>query len=90
MLGPVEPVLWDDLNAGLDGLMLAAGGVWLESATHAARAYKGLFTIDGLKSARKGHKGCFSYRDPYKRNTPCAPICYQRAGNGNVQHAPSP
>ena len=26
-LGPVEPVLWSELEAGLDGLMLAAGGV---------------------------------------------------------------
>ena len=30
-LGPVEPVLWSELEAGLDGLMLASGGVWLES-----------------------------------------------------------
>ena len=30
-LGPVEPVLWSELEAGLDGLMLATGGVWLES-----------------------------------------------------------
>ena len=40
-LGPVEPVLWGELEAGLDGLMLATGGVWLENVTDAAKAYEG-------------------------------------------------
>ena len=39
-LGPVEPVLWGELEAGLDGLMLATGGLWLENVTHAAKAYE--------------------------------------------------
>ena len=39
-LGPVEPVLWDEVETGLDGLMLATGGVWLENVTHAAKAYE--------------------------------------------------
>jgi hypothetical protein len=51
-LGPVEPVLWDEVETDLDGLMLAAGGVWLENIPHAVEAYKGLFTLDGLKQAR--------------------------------------
>ena len=41
-----------EIEAGLDGLMLATGGVWLESAADAAQAYHGLFTVDGLKQAR--------------------------------------
>jgi len=28
-LGPVEPVLWEDVAGDLDGLMLASGGVWI-------------------------------------------------------------
>ena len=52
-LGPVEPALWDDLEAGLDALMLATGGVWLESAAHAALAYPDLFTESALKKARQ-------------------------------------
>jgi len=52
-LGPVEPVLWAELDVGLDGLMLATGGVWLESVPHAAGAYKELFTANTLKQARK-------------------------------------
>lgn len=52
-LGPVEPVLWAELEAGLDGLMLATGGVWLQNATDAATAYKELFTANTLKQARK-------------------------------------
>ena len=52
-LGPVEPVLWSELEAGLDGLMLATGGVWLENVTDAATAYKELFTANTLKQARK-------------------------------------
>ena len=51
-LGPVEPVLWAEVDAGLDGLMLATGGVWLESIPDAAKVYEGLSTVNGLKSAR--------------------------------------
>ncbi len=61
-IDPVEPVLWGEVDAGLDGLMLAAGGVWLECIPHAVEAYQaeGLFTADGLKSGRKKQRGCFS------------------------------
>jgi hypothetical protein len=51
-LGPVEPVLWDELDAGPDGVMLAVEGWWLRSITDAVRACKGLFSADGLKTAR--------------------------------------
>ena len=57
-LGPVEPVLWEEVAVGLDGLMLASGGVWLESATHAAKAYPDLFTVNSLRSERRRHKWC--------------------------------
>ena len=52
-LGPIEPVLWSEVDAGLDGLMLAAGGVWFESDPDAVEAYPDLFTLDGLKAARR-------------------------------------
>jgi hypothetical protein len=51
-LGPVEPVLWAELEGGLDALMMATGGVWLESVPHAAKAYPELFTAETLKKAR--------------------------------------
>jgi len=51
-LGPVRPVLWEELATSLDGLMLATGGVWLESFADAAKAYPGLFSGVGLKQAR--------------------------------------
>ena len=76
-LGPVEPVLWDELDAGLDGLMLATGGVWLESIPHAAEAYDGLFTVDGLKSARKGREGVFLIGNPISRTPSLHLIRYQ-------------
>jgi hypothetical protein len=30
-LGPVEPTLWSELEGGLDGLMLATKGCWLQT-----------------------------------------------------------
>jgi hypothetical protein len=53
-LGPVEPVLWSELNGRPDGLMLAAGGCWLRSITDAVQTFKGLFSTNGLKNARVG------------------------------------
>jgi hypothetical protein len=50
-LGPVEPVLWSELEAGPDGLMLAEG-CWLKNIADAARAFEGRFSADGLKWAR--------------------------------------
>jgi hypothetical protein len=50
-LGPVEPVLWGELETGLDGLMLAKG-CWLKNIADAVRAFDGLFTIHGLEKAR--------------------------------------
>jgi hypothetical protein len=75
-LGEVEPVLWSELDAGLDGLMLASGGIWLECAEHAAVAYSDLFTLDGLKSSRKTR----SRRFADGLQTAWAPISYQRKG----------
>ena len=81
-LGPVEPVLWDEVEAGLDGVMLATGGVWLESAVDAVKAYPGLFTVDGLRSGRKGGGGVSLIGNPYKQNTTTSAVRYQRAGKG--------
>jgi hypothetical protein len=50
-LGPVEPVLRDELEIGPDGLMLTQGA-WLRNIPDAARAFEGVFTADALKKAR--------------------------------------
>jgi hypothetical protein len=52
-LGEVIPVLWGELRAGPDAVMLADGGVVLSNDTHAAQAYQGLFTLNTLRQARK-------------------------------------
>ena len=52
-LGPVEPVLWSEVEAGLDGLMLAVAGVWLHCIPDAIKAFPDLFTENGLESARR-------------------------------------
>jgi hypothetical protein len=83
-LGPVEPVLWKELEAGLDGLMLAASGLWLESIPDAARAFEGLFTADGLKSARKGRSGCFANKDSLLEKHPHLSFLYHRKGPGHT------
>ena len=51
-LGPVEPVLWDEVAVGLDEMMMATAGVWLENVSHAAKAYEGLFKARTLHQAR--------------------------------------
>jgi hypothetical protein len=75
-LGPVEPILWSEVDAGLDGLMLAAGGVWLECIRDAVKAFTDLLTENGLKSARKHSEGF-----PISRTL--LSVRYQRAGTGN-------
>ena len=45
------------VDAGLDGLMLATGGVWLECIPHAGKAFSGLFKAEGLKKARRSGRG---------------------------------
>ena len=81
-LGPVEPQFWDEVETDLDGLMVAAGGVWLESARDAAEAYSGLFTLDGIKQARRGRSVCFPYRDPIRKTHSPRQFTYQRRGRG--------
>jgi putative DNA primase/helicase len=75
-LGAVEPVLWAELEAGLDGLMLASGGIRLECAEHAAAAYSDLFSLDGLKWSRKTRSRPFAY----VVQTTWTSISYQRKG----------
>jgi hypothetical protein len=87
-LGPVEPVLWEDVAADLDGVMLATGGMWLESIPHAVEAYNGLFKADALKWVRKGGGGSLLIGSPYRQTTSTSIIRYQRAGKGQrPQHA---
>jgi hypothetical protein len=96
-LGPVEPVLWSELAAGPDEIMLAVAGVWLKNIADAARIFSGLFTADGLKTARAqindkraGRSRCFLYRDSPIGKTPtprtilpsARRFTYQRAGAG--------
>jgi hypothetical protein len=49
----VEPVLWSELEAGPDGLMLATEGVWLRNTADAAQAFKDLFAVGGLRKTRR-------------------------------------
>ena len=95
-LGPVEPVLWDEMETGLDGLMLATGGVWLENVTARGQGLSRsrLFTANTLKQARKRAQSpgsgqarqewVHSLLDIYYRQctSPAfAPIRYQLAGD---------
>jgi hypothetical protein len=54
-LGPVIPELWADQKVGLDWIMLAMGGVWVESAGQAEKAYPGLIGEEALKQDRRRH-----------------------------------
>ena len=58
-LGASEPVLWSELETGLDGLMLATKGCWLRNIADAAKMYAaaGLFSERGLKAARARRPG---------------------------------
>ena len=80
-LGAVEPVLWKELEAGLDGIMLATGGIWLQCIRDAGRAYKGLFTVEALKKARSRGVGT-SLIGSLISNVPTPPFRYQLAGKG--------
>jgi hypothetical protein len=87
-LGPAVPVLWEEVEAGLDGIMLATGGIWLESIPDAAEAYNGLFTVNSLVKAktRYGDRTLLiidSYlAESYHRNGLLIQIQYQRPGAG--------
>jgi hypothetical protein len=84
-LGPVEPMLWSEVETDLDGLMLAAGGVWLACVPDAVQAYKGLFKADALRQARKRGSGTFPIGYPIE-NVPLpritSTVTYQRRGRG--------
>jgi hypothetical protein len=82
-LGLVLPQLWSEVEVGLDGLMLADSGIWLESAAHAGQAFPHLFKTRGLEKARQS--------DRQRGHTPPLIICsirggvslrYRRAGRG--------
>jgi hypothetical protein len=80
--GPVEPLRRQDMVVDLDMLMLALGGVVLESIPDAVMAYDGLFTRDGLKSARQRGGGVFPLENPFKGKHPHVVVRYQRKGRG--------
>ena len=75
---------------GSTALMLATGGVWLESIPHAVKAYKGLFTVDGLKSARKEVSGVFLIGIPISRTPSPRSSATSGPGKGSGRAAPSP
>ena len=73
-LGPVEPVLWDELEAGADWLVLTISGTALENAEHAAKAYPGMFTAGSLKNARRRAQTRFGNRRAGGRGPTSSPI----------------
>jgi putative DNA primase/helicase len=80
-LGPVEPMLWDDLKIGLDGVMLAQCGVWLDCMADAARVCGELLTVRGLKDARSKEKS-FSKLIAALPPAVIKHVKYRRAGPG--------
>jgi hypothetical protein len=85
-IGEVEPILWGETKASADLQMLAIGGVWLESAEHASRAYKGMFTARGIGYARREMRAAAGpARPPAGFFAPAAPLHwfrYQLPGKG--------
>jgi hypothetical protein len=84
-LGPVVPVLKDELEDGLDAQMLAAGGVWLECAPDAVEAYPGLFKLDALKRDRERRGATtFPIGIPISNvvSSRVLRVTYKRAGKG--------
>jgi len=75
-LGPVEPVLWSELQVGPDGLMLAMAGCWLQNTADAVRAFDGLFSVNGLRTARARDEDLISELPGVTR------VIYQRAAAG--------
>jgi hypothetical protein len=64
-IGAVVPVLWGEISPSLYDLMLAAGGVWLENAADAARAYPDIAgSAQAVRDARRGR----SVESTYKVN----------------------
>lgn len=84
-LGPVVPQLWSEVDAGLDGLMLATSGIWLECVPDAVQAFPGFFSVAGLTKARS--RGSTTSPIRYTIRKVAAPrsltlLRYQRAGKG--------
>jgi hypothetical protein len=75
-LGPVEPVLWSELQVGPDGLMLAVAGCWLQNTADAGRAFDELFSVNGLRTARERDEDFISGLPGVTR------VVYQRAAAG--------
>jgi hypothetical protein len=54
-LGRVIPQLWADMKVGLDWIMLASGGVWIENDRQAGKAYPELVGEKALEQDRRRH-----------------------------------
>jgi hypothetical protein len=54
-LGPMIPQLWADMKVGLDWVMMATGGVWIENDRQAEKAYPGVIGREALKQDRSRH-----------------------------------
>jgi hypothetical protein len=84
-LGPVVPQLWDDVAVGLDGLMLATAGVWLENTHDAEKAFPDLLTAEGLQKEQRVHSRVLSLLEtPIRevREIAVVKATYQRRGRG--------
>jgi hypothetical protein len=82
-LGPVEPMLWEELETGLDGLMLAQG-CWLSNSADAERVHKGLITPKAVKNAREQESDENEFAAFVRGLSPRVVLRakYQRAGSG--------
>ena len=88
-IGAVEPMLWSELDDGLDAMMLAMSGVWLKNISDAAEAYGGLFKAKGLETSRNRSQARGVPSKPIGSTignewTPrtCSIFRYQRTGTG--------
>jgi putative DNA primase/helicase len=86
---PVEPVNVNDIEPSHSDMMMAAGGVALESPTHAATCYPDLWTPEAAKKAfQRCQSGTFPYNELPIGN--CPPLItqwtYQLAGG---RHRPA-
>jgi hypothetical protein len=90
-LGQVDPVPWDEIEVESDGLMLAAGGMWLDNVADAVKVLAGdpglpeLFKADALEMARRRNQNAFEDRLFGQGAIPPAPfklLRYQKKGAG--------
>jgi hypothetical protein len=90
-LGPVIMQRRDEVLAGgLDALMLAAGGGWLENRADAEKAYPGLVKAEALKKDRQKRgvgnsligNPIRDFPPPHDLKPPLVSVIYRRQGSG--------